>query len=320
MKTKLFSILAIGAIAITSCKKEEEAETMMGTATINGTIRADIDQTNDVNNAGLYDEYSMPDAVEGMIVRVEVDTKKWDESPVAGFDYAVKTYTTTTDAEGKFSLEIPATTNGYTVNIEFENVNGVSRKMYTTDGSELTEASYVSKNTEFNVAVYAGANLNKVYNADIFDESAEAKEYGMATVRGRVFADWIRNDNSGIFAPYEWGTGFPFEGQTLSWGYYSAPYGIGNSDLFTTTVDAEGRFSFQVPTYVFSEMNDVDGYFGIADFVAEQIIDNNAGTADSSAASVYSLGGIEAEYFNVEDGDVIDINLFYDSYNEINNL
>lgn len=306
MKKKLFSILAIGAIAITSCNKDEEA-LVMGTAMINGTIRADIDQTNDINGAGLYESDYMPDAVEGMVVKVEVDTKLWDESPDASFDYAKKVYSTTTNSSGEFSLELPATTDGYSVTVTFEDLHGVTRMLYTTDGADLTEESYVSKGDE-SVFIYEGADLDFVYDADMNTTNNENYEYGMATVTGRFVLDWDQTSDAAV-SPYwgtmeEAGTGSPMAGKTLYWGYNWAPYGNGSQNQFAFTLDSEGKFSFEVPTYVISEFSSVGIYFGFDDFVADQVIDNAAGTADSLVPSIYSIGGINSITTSLYDGDV----------------
>ncbi|MEX1002708.1 MAG: hypothetical protein WDZ35_11385 [Crocinitomicaceae bacterium] len=305
MKRKLFSVLAIAAIALTSCKKEE-VDSALETATINGTIRADIDQTNDVNNAGLYEPYSMPDAVEGMLVKVEVNTQDWDESPQAGFDYAKKVYTVETNASGEFILEIPATADGYTITIEFEDVYGVTRTLYTNDGSAVTEEAYVSK-TDENLFIYAGADLNVVYDAAITPVNNANQQYGTATVKGKFYGDWDATENDyPIFGNNEpFVTGSPLAGKTLYWGYNNPPYSVSTQGLNAFTLEADGSFEITVPTEVVNSPNLVDIYMGFDDFIDDQIIPNQAGTADSTAQSIYTVGGISGyNVNNISDGSV----------------
>lgn len=315
MKKKLFSIVAIAAIAMTSCKKDETAPEL-GSATITGTVRADIDQTNDLNEGGLYEWNYTPDAVEGMIVRVEVDYYDLDESPNGSFDYPKKTFTTTTDASGKFSLDLPATDDGYTVTVEFDDVNGVTRKMYTTDGSALTEVSKITKGNE-NVFIYNGANLDFVYDASISPTDANAYEFGSAILTGRVLVSWDVTPDAAydVFYGSPWTNLYsssPMNGVEWSWRYTNAPNGVGMGSDFAFTLDGNGYFTITIPTYASPSTNTVSVSFGFDDFIADKVRLNSASMADSLTPSVYSIGGpagINSPALG--DGDVIDMGTFY---------
>jgi len=314
MKKKLFSIVAIAAIAMTSCKKDETAPEL-GSATITGTIRADIDQTNDLNSGGLYEWNYTPDAVEGMVVRVEVDYYDLDESPNGSFDYPKKTFTATTDASGFFSLDLPATEDGYTVTVEFDDVNGVTRKMYTTDGSALNEASMITKGNE-NVFIYDGANLDFVYDANISVTDASANEFGTATVKGRVLVSWDVTPDAAYDAFYgsPWTNLYsssPMNGVEWSWRYTNAPNGVGYGSDFAFTLDGSGYFTIQVPTYASPNTSSVSISLGFDDFIADKVRQNAAMTADSLTPSVYSIGGPAGiSSPALSDGDVINVGPF----------
>lgn len=237
-------MLAIATIAMTSCKKEEVTTDELGMATINGKVTADLDYSNDLNN-GLYDQGFTKEGVEGMTVSVEVNTMYWDQTPDYSYDYEKKTYTTTTDANGNYSLEIPATDEAYTVTIKFGDVY-TTRKIYTTDGSTQTEDVRVYESNR-NVSIYKGASIDVEDIASVTTTNASAYEFGEMTIRGEVFADmdWTQGGN-------ESASGSALVGKTLIFFYSYGPdynnYGQGNE--FSTTIQADGTYELTIPTSV----------------------------------------------------------------------
>ena len=183
MKKKLFSIMAIAAIAMTSCKKEEVLDSnQLGEATINGNIYADLDQTNDVNAAGLYVSKSNPENVEGITVTVTINTGDWDQSPDASYAYPEKTYTATTDVNGDYTLVIPCTDEVTYPTVSFGTIY-TTQSLYTTDGTELTDDIKVGGNSA-SLTIYSGANINVSHEASISAANGTATyEYGSAKVR-----------------------------------------------------------------------------------------------------------------------------------------
>lgn len=306
--------MAVSAIALTSCKKEEATTTELGSATITGTIRADIDQTNDVNNAGLYIENLMPENVEGMTVKVTVDTKNWVQaSDQNGYAYDKKVYTATTNAEGVFTLTIPATEAGYYVDLEFEDVNGVTRKMFTSDGSELTENSTISRN-DASVYIYSGATLSKSYKADISALDNDAKQYGTATVYGSVYA--YLNDNSDPgYKLLNSSSPFPGKEVVLTWDY--APYNTGYETPLSFTVDADGNYKAVIPTETAGN-GSVDFYLGMASFTGDYVWFSLVDfSTDSTWQATYELnnnGGLYDQYESVSDGQILTgVDLYFDA-------
>lgn len=283
MKRIILSSLAIAAVMLSSCKKDEVESIELGMATINGTVRADIDQTNDVNGAGVYDYYSNPEGVEGMTVRAFVYTGDYYQHPDGGYNYDTEVYTATTDASGKFTLEIPATQEGFGVTLEFEDVNGVSRVMYTTDGSNLVEVSIIEKDDEW-VYIYDGANLDLVFDADdIYEMNDNAHEYGTAELHGTVHIQWdITSDAPGPISDDHYlftsATGVTL--QQILMTYEDAPYGDGYDNVYSFDLNADGTFVLTVVTET-AGLNDVDVDFGFQDFIGPRVRNNVAGTADS---------------------------------------
>lgn len=299
--------MALAAIALVSCKKENVDDRTLGSATITGTIRADINQANDLNNAGVYENYYTPDAVEGMVVKVEVNTQNWVEpgQVQGGYDYDRMTYTATTDVNGEFTLTIPATDDGYNVTLQFQDVNGVTRTIFTTDGNTTTEVSRVYwDNANPQQFIYSGANIEVVYDMDIEPTNTDAYEYGEAVVQGRMFGDYLQNSNyngwAGAAEPM--GTGSPLAGKTLYWGYDNGtePYGVGGGVLYPFMLDADGRFTLNIPTEVASNMNSVDIFFGFADFIAP-VTDAGGATVDAEI----TMGGVYGWTMTMDAGDVV---------------
>jgi hypothetical protein len=145
MKRKVLSVIAIAAVVMTSCKKAEPAN-RLGTAVITGKITADLDLSNDVNGAGAYSWGFTPDTKAGIQVYAVVNTKIWDQTPDNNYAYEIKTFSTTTAADGTYSFSIPATDKPENITIkvgEFTqdqvqyaadgNNGSVSKRFYTND-------------------------------------------------------------------------------------------------------------------------------------------------------------------------------------------
>ena len=312
MKRKIFSVIAIAAVAFTSCKKDEAETTELRTATINGNVWADLDESNDVDpNTGLYVQALNPEGVEGMQVTVEVNTMNWDQNPVAGYDYDTKIYTTTTDANGDYTLTIPATEEGYNITIQFEDVY-TTKTEYSPSGANITEDVRVSLNnqTEF---IYADANLMVKDEASITTLNNQGYEYGTATITGTVYADVditsddagfeIANSASGILA------------QMIKMVYYDAPYNNGYNNIFEFSIEADGTYELTVTTEALN-MGGVGVDWGLQDFQGTQVMDNQAMTADSTRNVIWKApGGIyNQSQGGITDGEIItgqDIYLTY---------
>lgn len=308
--------MAIAAVALVSCKKDNVDDRTLGSATITGTIRADIDQSNDVNGAGIYQSYLNPEGVAGMIVTAEVNTEDWADNYVWNYDYDVMTYTATTDANGMFTMTIPTPPEGYEITLEFQDVNGVTRTLWTQQGSTVEETSYIYKNSE-DVWIYDGADLDLVFDASITDQNTDNYEYATATIRGDINLSYdIANWDALPPANQKLDASSGQSAQSVVWYYETAPYGNGYGQEFSVAVNSDGSYEVTIPTEALLE-TDVVIDLGMFDFVGPQIMNNNAGTADSTRQVVYSSGGLT--YLNNQSlsaGDIViyDINLTYSTF------
>ena len=293
MKRKMFSIMAIAAIALTSCKKDEPASSELGDATISGNVWAELDLTD-----------ADPEAIEGMQVTVIVDTRDWDQNPDPTYDYEERVYTTTTDANGDWSLTIPATEEGYNVDIDFEDLYG-TRTLATPSGteSENVEITNASHNTQF---IYAGAIIAFDDEATVSTLASNTSEqYGSATVYGTIWCDYdVANWNGAPLSNQKLDAASGLGTQNVSWRYDNAPYSSNNTDVYTMAIASDGTYMLTIPTEALGGNTTVD--IGMIDFLGSQIQNNQMGTADSTVAGAYSVGG-GIQYYNNDfmgDGDI----------------
>ena len=243
MKRKFFSILAIAAIAMTSCKKEEVLDSnQLGEATIKGNVFAYLDERNDINADGLYIENLVPEVVAGIAVSVSINTEIWDQSPDTNYDYPTKTFTTVTDAEGNYTLTFPATDKPNMVTVKFGNMLG-TYYTYSADGTELSKQIEVIGGSQ-SIDVYAGANANVRHQAGWNNVSGTSQEYGSATFRVVYKQNWDYTNGYGNDTL----TSTALIGQTITLTYNSAP-----TDLSDNTFSAIVAIDANNPTQAIAE-------------------------------------------------------------------
>ncbi|MCH2235701.1 MAG: hypothetical protein MK078_15785 [Crocinitomicaceae bacterium] len=284
MKKKIFSAMAIAALAFTSCKEEVSTTSELGEATINGTIWADLDLT-DTDVEGI----------EGMPVTITVNTRDWDPTPDFSYSYEQKVYSATVDANGAYSITVPATTQGYTVTLVYGDV-------YTTrtlaDGE--TQSVRVSKGNA-SYFIYEGAVLAIDDQASVsITGEGEGDTFGSATIYGEVYAIL---DNG--FTPEGWEN---LSSGNVVWQYQDgwAPYSASDETVHTVAINADGSFVITMPT---TQLGDGSTYFdlGMFDFAGTQTQLNAAGDGDTTVNGIWSAASAGIEYFNfnfIEDGDI----------------
>lgn len=292
MKRKMFSILAIAAIAMTSCKKDEPASSELRDATISGNVWADLDQTD-----------SDVEGVEGMTVKVEVNTSSWDQQVDPSYTYDKRVYTAVTDANGDYTLTIPATEDGYNVTLEFEDVYTTRTSASGTQDVLVTRANIVK-------TIYAGAAISTKDEGTVTDATGAGSTGGEAWIKGNIYVvydntfwqapavptgDQVLNSASGLGQ------------QQMHWIYDGGAGPFGVTDETITAVDinlTDGTYTITIATESLSG-NAVCVDYGILDFEGVRTQDNMAGTADSSVTGIYSMGGVYAEYDCINAGDII---------------
>jgi len=108
---RLFMVVAAATMMFTSCKKYEVSEPVdldsLPKVTLKGTVYANLDET----------KPELQFAPAGTVVRVSIPYKDYDANNQS-VGYYVKT--TTVDAKGEYSFEVPTVSKGVTATVSFE--------------------------------------------------------------------------------------------------------------------------------------------------------------------------------------------------------
>ncbi len=123
MKRKIFTMLAISAVAFTSCKKEDPATPAdPGTCTVMGTVQAAQDLSNDTSATGAYSYNLNPEDVSGVKMTFVIDSEDLDHNPDPSYDYQDLTYSVDV-TNGTYSIDLPAISTPLTVDVYFDDYN-----------------------------------------------------------------------------------------------------------------------------------------------------------------------------------------------------
>ncbi len=119
MKLKLFVAGLVLATAVTSCSKEDVTnpsdDATLSTATVIGNIKANYDLRNDIASLTL-------EAVAGVTVVATMDGADQVYNADPNYEYPTISYTTTTDANGEFSISVDLLDKGTTVSFDFSDI------------------------------------------------------------------------------------------------------------------------------------------------------------------------------------------------------
>jgi hypothetical protein len=285
--------MAIAAIALTSCKKDEPATSELGSATITGNVWADLDQTDDMQN-GIFVQSLNPEGVEGMQVSVELNTSNLVQNTVGGYDYEVRTYTATTAANGDYTLTLPATEDAFSVTLQYQDIY-TTRTILAEDGvTGITEDVEVTLGNR-SATIFSGATIAMKDEASVSTVNTSAENYGTATMFGNVYANWhagMTPPAGGIGSEDLADASSPFSGKSITWAYYDGPHGDGEYIWYSSAIAADGSYSFDLTTEG-QGGSTVGIYWGITDFIGDRTRMNSAFTADSTCQAVYSTGGVQ---------------------------
>lgn len=119
---KILALITIAGLAlmitISGCKKEEEVlDLTLTTATIKGKAWADLNLANDTNSTGWY-EYHPEFAPAGTKIIAVLNSADLVDAPAAGYTYQELTYEGSVDANGNYTINVPARGNAVNVTIK----------------------------------------------------------------------------------------------------------------------------------------------------------------------------------------------------------
>ncbi len=154
MKKNIFTIalLSLSVLLIfTNCDKDDDevASDPMTTATIKGLVEANLNLTNDTNDAGLP-ETQWEIAPAGTKVIAVINSAFLVTNPDPAVTYQFLTYETTVDANGMYTFTVDAITKSANYTLKFDDfeydqklsATVVERKVYTV----ADQAASVVKN------------------------------------------------------------------------------------------------------------------------------------------------------------------------------
>jgi len=131
----LLAGLLVSSLIFTSCSKDEEetTETTLGTATITGYVFLQNDVTADAPDR------TKQFAPSGTQVILKIDADDLAQDNNGNVNYPEKTYYTTVDANGKYSIAVDA--GAKDVNILF--LSGVDLELNFTETQAGTDTTYI---------------------------------------------------------------------------------------------------------------------------------------------------------------------------------
>jgi hypothetical protein len=241
MKRKVLSVIAIAAVVMTSCKKNEPAN-YLGSATVTGKVTADLDLSNDVNGAGAYQQGYTPDSKAGINVYAEVNTKWWDQKPDNNYTYLIKTYSTTTAADGSYSFTIPATEKPYNITIKVgEFVQ--DQVQYAADGNHGAVSKRYTA-ADQTVSIFDGGTSRRdihMNNTTVGGNTVDV--FGTYAVSGKLYYN-INYTNDSPVTTYD---AIP-AGYKIQYVYTSNIPGGASSLIKYANVAADGSYTIELPT------------------------------------------------------------------------
>ncbi len=241
MKRKVLSVIAIAAVVMTSCKKAEPAN-RLGTAVITGKITADLDLSNDVNGAGAYSWGFTPDTKAGIQVYAVVNTKIWDQTPDNSYAYEIKTFSTTTAADGTYSFSIPATDKPENITIKVGEFTQ-AQTQYAADGNHgsVNKRFYTSDRT---ISIFNGSiAVDRIHMSEQTVGGNTVDVFGTYALSGKLFY----NNNTTNDSPNTTYDPIP-AGYKIQYVYTSNIPGGATTLIKYANVAADGTYTIELPT------------------------------------------------------------------------
>lgn len=148
-KTLLF---AMSLMVLASCSKEEVVgPSLVESTTINGVVRANLDQTNDTSS--VYES-----APAGVSVTITYDSYDLELHPDPNYQYQEIHLTSALDGDGKFSVQVPTVAAGIQMTVRIEDFY-YNRKVWdysTSPNTVVFEPYLYQQYSPYSLVVYPG--------------------------------------------------------------------------------------------------------------------------------------------------------------------
>ena len=115
-----FVFVLLLSLSVTSCKKDSATTNTKttGSASVSGTLKANLDMTNDTTQNGTP-QIQNENVPAGTLITFIIDSKDLQDNPDSAYVYPKLEYTTTVEANGAFSISLPANTNPINAEVRF---------------------------------------------------------------------------------------------------------------------------------------------------------------------------------------------------------
>ena len=219
MKKSLLGVV-FALVLFISCKETETTFVdITGVGIIKGTVVADTNQV----ATPLQSE-----PLAGINVRILWESE--DLGVVSDGDSRTQSITVTTDENGVYTAEVPTIEDGITFEVVFDDLE---IEVTHNNGVEVVTETVIFDGDNYNVTVRS--EETKTRNHD-YGSFANTDLEGFATISGTVVADSEQITTQDIPEAAEGAT------VTVEWSFG------GNTKSVSTTTDASGNYSVQVPT------------------------------------------------------------------------
>lgn len=152
---KKFLFFAASLVLLASCSKEEVAPSIVQSTMISGSVKANLDYTNDTTSSGSP-QTTYETAPAAVALTVTYDSEDLERHPDPNYNYQEIHMSTELGANGDFSLEVPTIAAGLQVNIRVEDFN-YNRKVWdnsTSPATKTTEPHLFQQGTSTSLMVY----------------------------------------------------------------------------------------------------------------------------------------------------------------------
>lgn len=144
-----------------SCKKDEEVNTKTtGSASVSGTLKANLDQTNDTTLNGTP-QIQYENVPQGTVITFVVDSKDLESNPDTSYNYAKLQYSTSVASNGAFSVALPANANVINAEVRFSDFQ--YNVIVGFNGSTPIVNNHIFTKPIDNITIYNSAVVIKQY-------------------------------------------------------------------------------------------------------------------------------------------------------------
>lgn len=238
---RLFVPIAVVAMMFTSCKKYEVSEELnldsLPKVTLTGTVYANLDETTP----------ELEFAPSGTVIRVSVPYNAYDANNNSGGFYV---QTTTLDAQGKYSLEVPTVSKGVNATISFMDFS-VTVKTQNAVGQvvnvlkHFTCADVTAANLSTGKLEGDHTRINATYAATTTEPNANAlKPTGTVEISGKM--EYLKIDSSNVGGPYTYAD-VPSGTKVTAMITLTDAGGRTYNETQTITITGGGTYSVKVP-------------------------------------------------------------------------